>query len=449
MGLSGIEIFKKLPKTNCGKCGVPTCLAFAMKLATGQAELEACPDIGDDVKEEIGEASAPPVRTVSIGTGEKEVKLGGETVLFRHEKRFENPPAFTLLLSDKMEEPEISNKLTKFKETVFERVGVILKPTLIAVKGESGDASKYGALVEKVCNETDVGLVLMNEDVEALTQAAKSCSDRKPLIYAATKDNVETLGNLAKELSCPLAVKGNDLEELSEVADKLLGMGVKDLVLDSGARTAGKLLDDQVIIRRSALIKKYKPFGFPTIVFPCEITDNPMMEAMIACQMVAKYGSIIVLSEIEGHSLFPLLLASLNIFTDPQRPMAVEQKIYEIGAPTEDSPVMITGNFSLTYFIVSGEVDTSRVPSYLMIKDTEGLSVLTAWAAGKLGADTIAPFIKKSGIEDKIKHRKLIIPGYLAGISGELEEELPDWEILIGPREAGHLPAYLKQWSAA
>lgn len=449
MGLSGIEIFKKLPKTNCGKCGVPTCLAFAMKLATGQAELEACPDIGDDVKEEIGEASAPPVRTVSIGTGEQEVKLGGETVLFRHEKRFENPPAFTLLLSDKMEEPEISSKLTKFKETVFERVGVILKPTLIAVKGESGDASKYGALVEKVCNETNVGLVLMNEDVEALTQVAKSCSDRKPLIYAATKDNVETLGNLAKELSCPLAVKGNSLEELSEVADKLIGMGVKDLVLDSGARTAGKLLDDQVIIRRSALMKKYKPFGFPTIVFPCEITDNPMMEAMIACQMTAKYGSIIVLSEIEGHSLFPLLLASLNIFTDPQRPMAVEQKIYEIGAPAEDSPVMITGNFSLTYFIVSGEVDTSRIPSYLMIKDTEGLSVLTAWAAGKLGADTIAPFIKKSGIEDKVKHRKLIIPGYLAGISGELEEELPDWEILIGPREAGHLPAYLKQWSAA
>ena len=449
MGLSGIEIFKKLPKTNCGKCGVPTCLAFAMKLATGQAELEACPVIGDDVKEEIGEASAPPVRTVSIGTGEQEVKLGGETVLFRHEKRFENPPAFTLLLSDKMEEPEISSKLTKFKETVFERVGVILKPTLIAVKGESGDASKYGALVEKVCNETNVGLVLMNEDVEALTQVAKSCSDRKPLIYAATKDNVETLGNLAKELSCPLAVKGNSLEELSEVADKLIGMGVKDLVLDSGARTAGKLLDDQVIIRRSALMKKYKPFGFPTIVFPCEITDNPMMEAMIACQMTAKYGSIIVLSEIEGHSLFPLLLASLNIFTDPQRPMAVEQKIYEIGAPAEDSPVMITGNFSLTYFIVSGEVDTSRIPSYLMIKDTEGLSVLTAWAAGKLGADTIAPFIKKSGIEDKVKHRKLIIPGYLAGISGELEEELPDWEILIGPREAGHLPAYLKQWSAA
>ena len=448
MGLSGIEIFKKLPKTNCGKCGVPTCLAFAMKLATGQAELEACPDISDDVKAEIGEASAPPVRTVSIGIGEQEVKLGGETVLFRHEKRFENPPAFTLLISDKMEETDVSSKLTRFKEMVFERVGVFLKPAMIAVKGESGDASKYVAMVEKVCSEIDVGLVLMNQDVEALTRAAKSCSNRKPLIYAATRDNAETLGNLAKELSCPLAVKGKDLEELAEVSDKLMSMGLKDLVLDSGSRTSGKLLDDQIIIRRSALMKKFKPFGFPTIVFPCEMTDDPMMEAMIACQMTAKYGSIIVLSEIEGHSLFPLLLASLNIFTDPQRPMAVDQKIYEIGAPTENSPVLITGNFSLTYFIVSGEVDTSRVPSYLMVKDTEGLSVLTAWAAGKFGADTIAPFVKKSGIEDKIKHRKLVIPGYLAGISGELEEELPDWEILIGPREAGHIPAYLKQWSA-
>ncbi len=448
MGLSGIEIYKKLPKTNCGKCGVPTCLAFAMKLAAGQAELDACPDISDDVKEEIGEASAPPVRTVVIGTGDRAVKLGGETVLFRHEKRFENPPAFTLLLSDSMDEATIASKLGKFKETTYERVGVVLRPELVAIKGESGDATAFGALVEKVCNETDTGLVLMNEDTEALSQAAKACSDRKPLLYAATRENVETMGNLAKELSCPLAVKGNNLDELAEVSEKLIGMGLKDLVLDSGARTSGKALEDQIIIRRSALMKKFKPFGFSTIVFPCEMTDNPMKETMIACQMVAKYGGVIVLSEIEGHSIFPLLLASMNIFTDPQRPMAVEQKIYEIGAPNESSPVLITGNFSLTYFIVSGEVESSRVPSHLLVKDTEGLSVLTAWAAGKFGADTIAPFVKKSGIEDMVKHRKLVIPGYLATISGELEEELPDWEILIGPREASHLPAYLKQWSA-
>ncbi|MBC8198883.1 MAG: acetyl-CoA decarbonylase/synthase complex subunit gamma [Desulfobacteraceae bacterium] len=448
MGLSGIEIFKKLPKTNCGKCGVPTCLAFAMKLATGKAELDACPDLSEDVKEELGEASAPPVRTVVIGTGERAVKLGGETVLFRHEKRFENPPAFTLLLSDKMDEAEISAKLTKFKDTTYERVGIVLQPAMVAVKGECKDTSGFMALVENVCNNTDAGLVLMNEDVDALSRAVKSCSNRKPLIYAATRKNAETLGNLAKELSCPLAVKGNSLEELAEISEKLIKMGLKDLVLDSGARTAGKSMEDQIIIRRSALMKKFKPFGFPTIVFPCEMTDNPMKEAMIACQMIVKYGSIIILSEMKGHSIFPLLLASMNIFTDPQRPMAVEQKIYEIGATDENSPVLITGNFSLTYFIVSGEVDASHVPSYLLIKDTEGLSVLTAWAAGKFGADTIAPFVKKCGIEEKVKHRKLVIPGYLATISGELEEELPDWQILIGPREASHLPAYLKQWNA-
>jgi len=445
MGLSGIEIFKKLPKTNCGKCGVPTCLAFAMKLATGQAELDACPDIPDAVKEEIGEASAPPVRTVIIGTGDRAVKLGGETVLFRHEKRFENPPAFTLLLSDNMDEAEITTRLKKFNDTVYERVGVVLRPELVAIKAESGDASRFGTLVEKVCNETDAGLVLMNEDTEALSQVARSCSNRKPLLYAANKDNFETIGNLAKELSCPLVVKAGNLEELFKVSEKLIAMGLKDLVLDSGARSARQAFEDQIIIRRSALLKKSKPFGFPTIVFPCEMADNLMKETMIACQMTAKYGGVIVMSEIEGHSIFPLLLASMNIFTDPQRPMAVEQKIYEIGATNESSPVLITGNFSLTYFIVSGEIDSSRVPSYLLIKDTEGLSVLTAWAAGKFAADTVATFVKKSGIEEKVKHRKLVIPGYLATISGELEEELPDWEILIGPREASHLPAYLKQ----
>ncbi|MBW2545449.1 MAG: acetyl-CoA decarbonylase/synthase complex subunit gamma, partial [Deltaproteobacteria bacterium] len=404
MGLSGIEIFKKLPKTNCGKCGVPTCLAFAMKLATGQAEIESCPDISEEVKEEIGEASAPPVRTVIIGAGERAVKIGGEAFMFRHEKRFENPPVFTLFLSDKMDEETVSDRLTRFNNAVYERVGVVMRP-------------------------------------EALSRTVRACSDRKPLIYAATGKNLETLGNLALELSCPLAVKGNNLEDLAGLTERLVGMGLKDLVLDSGARTAGKTLEDQIIIRRSALMKRFKPFGFPTIVFPCEMTDDPMKEAMIACQMVAKYGSIIVLSGIEGHSIFPLLLASMNIFTDPQRPMTVEEKIYEIGPVDENSPVIITGNFSLTYFIVSGEIDSSRIPVYLLIKDTEGLSVLTAWAAGKFGADTIAPFIKRSGIEDRIKHRRIVIPGYLSSISGELEEELPGWEVLIGPREASHLPA--------
>jgi acetyl-CoA decarbonylase/synthase complex subunit gamma len=257
------------------------------------------------------------------------------------------------------------------------------------------------------------------------------------------------MGSLAKESACPLAVKGSGLDEVMAITDKLLGMGLKDLVIDSQPVNVKKALEDQVVIRRSALVKKVKQLGFSTITFPGQLTDNKMKETLIASLLIAKYAGVIVLSEMEGHNVFPLLLASLNIYTDPQRPMAVEEKVYEIGGPKEDSPVLITSNFSLTYFIVSGEVESSRIPAWLLIKDTEGLSVLTAWAAGKFAADTVAVFIKKCGIADRVKHRKLVIPGYLAGMSGELEEELPDWQILVGPREAAHLPAYLKQWSAA
>ncbi len=224
--------------------------------------------------------------------------------------------------------------------------------------------------------------------------------------------------------------------------------GINDIVIDSGSRTVRQAFEDQVIIRSAALAKKFKPLGFPTIVFPGEMTDNPMKEAVIASMFVAKYGGIIVLSDFQGESLFPLLVERLNIYTDPQRPLATTQGIYEIGGPDENSPVLITTNFSLTYFIVSGEIEASKVPSYLLVMDTEGLSVMTAWAAGKFVADAIAPFIKKSGIEDKIKHRKLIIPGYAAAESGGLEEDLSGWEIQIGPREAAHLSAYLKAWKS-
>lgn len=448
MGLSGIEIYKKLPKKNCGECGVPTCLAFAMKLATGQAELAACPYVSDEVKSEIDEASAPPIRALSIGAGERCVKLGGETVMFRHEKRFENPPGLALLLSDSMDDSTVDSKVAKFKELEFERVGLLLRPQMLALKSESGDAAKFASFVKRVMDQTDTGLVLMSDKPEVLAEAAKVSKDKKPLLYAATKDNAEAMGKLAKESACPLAVSASGLEEVMAITDKLMGMGLKDLVIDSQPATAKQALEDQVIVRRSALMKKVKQLGFPTIAFPRQMTDNTMTESLIASMLVAKYSGIIVLSEVEGHNIFPLLLTSLNIYTDPQRPMAVEEKVYEIGGPKEDSPILITSNFSLTYFIVSGEIESSRVPSWLLVKDTEGLSVLTAWAAGKLAADTVAAMVKKSEIADRVNHRKLIIPGYLAGMSGELEEELPGWQIMIGPREAAHISAYLKQWTA-
>jgi len=445
MGLTGIQIFKLLPKTNCKECGVPTCLAFAMNLAAGKVELSSCPYVSEEAKALLSEASAPPIRPLSIGSGENVVKIGGETVLFRHEKTFVNPPGLALLASDLMPEDEVNARLKKFKDLTYERVGLTLRPEMIAVKNESGDPGKFESLVKKVKADTDAALILMSEKMEALSAGVRACADRVPLIYAATDGNADALANLAKENKCPLAIKGGSVETLSQLSDKLTATGLKDLVLDPGSRTLRRAFEDQVFIRRAALIQKNRSLGFPTITFPCEMTKDPMKEALIAATFVAKYAGIVVLSDFHGESLFPLLVERLNIYTDPQRPMMMQQGIYPIGNPTDESPVLITTNFSLTYFIVSGEIESSRVPSWLLVMDTEGLSVLTAWAAGKFVGDAIGGFIKKSGITEKVKHRRVVIPGAVAAVSGDLEEELgKDWEVKIGPREAAHLTAYLK-----
>jgi len=448
MALTGIEIFKFLPKTNCGECGVPTCLAFAMKLAARQVELDECPYVSDEAKSTLEEAAAPPIRVVSIGSGEDVFKVGGETVLFRHEKTFINPPGIAVQITDAMSDEEISSRLKNYADLQYERVGLNLKPDLVAVKSTNGDAGKMEALVKKAKGEGVKKFILISKDAAVLSAALNHCADDKPLLYAADKENVESLGNLAKEKSCPLAVYGENLDEVTSLTEKLTGMGLKDLVIDSGARDVKRLLEDQVAARRSAL-ESFRPLGFPTITFPCEMTGDPMKETLIAGTLVAKYAGIIVLSDLQGHSLFPLLVERMNIYTDPQRPMATTEGIYEINNPTKESPLIITSNFSLTYFIVSGEVESSRVPCWMLIKDTEGLSVLTGWAAGKFVADAIAPFVKKCGIEEKINHKTLVIPGAAASISGELEEELPGWNIQIGPREAAYLAPLLKNWKAA
>ena len=444
MALTGIQIFKLLPKTNCGKCGIPTCLAFAMNLAAGKAELAACPFVSEESKAQLMEASAPPIRPVTIGTGATAFKIGGETVMFRHEKKFENPTGIAVLVTDRMSEGEIAARIERFNKNIYVRVGLKLHADAVAIKSESGNPAKFAALVEMVTKTTDGGLILMSEKPEVLAAGLKICAVRKPLIYAATKANAEEVAKLAKENSCPVAIKGANLEEVAELTGILNQAGIKDIVIDSEARTVKQAFQNEVIARGSALQKKFKPLGYPTITFPCEMTDHPMKEAMIASMLVAKYAGIVVLSDLKGEVLFPLLVERLNIFTDPQRPLATTPGIYEINNPNENSPVLITTNFSLTYFIVSGEIETSKVPSYLLIMDTEGLSVLTAWAAGKFGADLMSAFVKKSGIGDKVRNHRLIIPGYSASESGGLEEDLKGWEILVGPREGSHIPAYLR-----
>jgi acetyl-CoA decarbonylase/synthase complex subunit gamma len=438
-----------LPKTNCGECGFPTCLAFAMRLAAGQAELESCPSVSEEAKAKLSEASAPPIRLVTVGAGDKAFRVGEEQVLFRHEKTFYNPCGFALLIEDSMNDKEIDEKIEQFKGSQFERIAQLLRADLVAIKNSSRDVSKFAELVKKISDSLDFPLILMSEKAEALRAGLSHCADKKPLLCAAKKDNYESLAALAKENNCPLVVSDESMEGLIELSDKISGLGVKDLVLDPSSRKPASTLRDFVYIRRSALRQKLRSLGYPVIAFPAEESSESLEEAVIAAVYVAKYGGIIVLRSLEPWKALPLFVLRQNIYTDPQQPMQVEEKVYALNNPEETSPVLLTTNFSLTYFIVSGEVEASKVPSWLCVMDVEGLSVLTAWAAGKFVPEKIAPFIKKSGIQDKIKHRTLIIPGYVAQISGELEDEMGDnWKVQVGTREAGDIPAFLKQWKA-
>jgi acetyl-CoA decarbonylase/synthase complex subunit gamma len=444
MALTGIQIFKLLPKTNCKECGVPTCLAFAMNLASGKAELDACPYVSEEAREKLAEASAPPIRPVKIGQGVRQLTVGGETVQYRHEKTFYNPPGLAALVPSDMAADELNAKLKTWNAFQFERVGLNLRPELVALKDVGGDKAAFAEKAKTIAETSEFNLILMTDDPEVMKAGIEACGFKRPLLYAATEGNVDAMGALAKENDLPLAVKGESLEGLASLSDKLSGMGLKDLVIDPGSREINQSFLDMLAVRRAALKDLNRSVGFPTIAFPCEMASNIDMETLIGAMFVAKYGGIVVFSDFQGENLFPLLLERLNIYTDPQRPMTVTEGIYEIGNPDENSPVMVTTNFALTYFIVSGEIEGSRVPSWLLIKDSEGLSVMTAWAAGKFAGDDVGMFVKKSGIADKVKHQELVIPGYAAAIAGDVEEELPGWTITVGPREAAHIPGFLR-----
>lgn len=446
---SGIEILKLLPKTNCKDCGQPTCLAFAMNLASGKVELDACPHISDEGREALSESSAPPIREVTIGTSDEKVTIGGETVLFRHDKTFFHTPGLAVLVTDAMADDEVDGRLKRLKELKYDRVGLTLGAELAAVESVSGDKEKFIALVKKAKDAAIGGIILISMDPDIMDAALTEVASDKPLIYAATKDNLDAMGDLALKHKCPLAVKADSISELSELTVKLEAKGVKDLMIDPGSPDAKQALEDQTKIRRLALGKE-KSLGFPTITLPAKMTDDYMKEMLIASLYISKYAGIIVLSDIRGEGLFPLLLERLNIYTDPQRPMMTDEGVYPINGPDDNSPLLVTSNFSLTYFIVSGEIEASRVPAHLLILDTEGLSVLTAWAAGKFAGDLIAALVKKTSLKDKLTNKKIIIPGYAAVISGELEEDLgTDWEVIVGPREAVHIPRFLKDFTGA
>jgi len=439
MGLTGLDIFKQLPKTNCKDCGQATCLAFAMQIASGKAGLDGCPHVSAAAKEALESASAPPVALVKIGTGDKEVKLGNETVLFRHDKRFEHQSAITITVNDT---EDVATKVQAINKLVFDRVGMLFSVNMVAVINASGDAAKFADAVKVAQENSNFALALCTEDVAAMEKALEVAGSNKPLIYAATAANYEAMTELAKKYDCPLAVKGTDLNDLAEVSEKVAALGCKQLILDSGAREVNKMLADQTQIRRLAINKRFRPFGYPTIAIVT--SDDPVQAILDASVYISKYAGVVVLNTADPADILPLITLRLNIYTDPQKPIAVEAKLYAVGEPGPDAPVFITTNFSLTYFCVQGDVEASRIAGYILPVDSDGTSVLTAWAAGKLTPDSITELIKKSGIEDKVSHRKLILPGGVAVLSGKLAE-VSGWEVLVGPYDSGGIPSFLKQ----
>lgn len=442
MGLTGLEIFKLLPKKNCKECGQPTCLAFAMSMAAGKAGLDACPYVDATAREALDSAAAPPVALVKIGTGEKLLEIGNETVLFRHDKRFEHPTGIAVEVLDTLSADEVKAKVAAINKLVFDRVGQIHEVSLVAVVNASGDAAKFADAAKLVADNTKYPLVLITSDVAAMEKALEATAAGKPLAYAADATNYEAMTALAKKFEVPLGVKGANLEDLAGLVEKIVALGWKQLVIDSGAREVAQVLADQTQIRRLAINKRFRPLGYPTITFASNA--DLMQEAINAGVYIAKYAGIVVLSTADPAIVLPLITLRLNIYTDPQKPIAVECKIYEVGNPGPDAPVFITTNFSLTYFCVAGDTESSRVPAYIIPIDTDGISVLTAWAAGKLTPESIADTMVKLDIASKVNHKKIIMPGHVAVLSGKTQE-LTGWEVIVGPRESSGISSFLKQ----
>ncbi len=458
MALSGIQIYKLLPQTNCQDCDYPTCLAFAMKLAAKQADLDKCPHASDEAREKLAESAAPPVRLVTLSADGHKVESGNEIVLFRHEKQFFNPAGIFIRVYDDQPLDEIKAEVEEAMSYSVEYVGMDLSLDGIAVQAASeGTEEQFAQAVKAVLEASQVPLILIAQDPAVMEAGLSAVGDSQPevqpLIYGATGETWESFADLAQEYEAPMALRAESLSALADLTQKVKEAGVEQIVLDPGVRDLKSMLALNTLIRRMAIEETFRPLGFPLINFPSECAaessaDDEGMVSIAATQAISKYGGFVVLDRFSPATVYPLLVLRTNIYTNPQEPIQVEPGVYEINEPGPDSPLMVTTNFSITYFSVANEVDGSGIPSWLLVADAEGMSVLTAWAAGEFDAERIAKGVKSTNIADKVEHRKLIIPGHVSVLLGELEEELPDWEILVGPREAVDLTGYLKLWSA-
>jgi acetyl-CoA decarbonylase/synthase complex subunit gamma len=441
MALTGIQIYKLLPQTNCKECDFPTCLAFAMKLAAKQVELAKCPYVSEESAAQLAEAAAPPVRPITIQSNGHEVKGGNEVVMFRHNKRFFSPPGLFIRVYDDQPAAEIQAKIKPVDEYVVDYVGMELSMGGIAIQQRGGD---FVAAIKAVREATSLPLILIGSP-DVLKSGIENLGDGDiPLLCSATVDNWEVMADLALEKNVPLAVEAGNIDEIVDLAEKLEGKGVKDLVLAPTQRTLIGTLTANTTMRRMALKENFRQLGYPIINFPGDCGD-PVREITLAMQAIGKYSSFIVMDYFDPANAYALLVLRANIYTDPQEPIQVTPGIYEINDPGPEDPFLVTTNFSITYFSVANEVESMGLPAWLLVTDSEGMSVLTAWAAGKFDAEIIAKDAKRFKADEKVTKKRIVLPGHTAVLSGELEEELPDWEVKVGPKEAVDLPAFMKE----
>ena len=440
MALSGLDIFKLLPKTNCGDCGVPTCMAFAMKLAQKKSELKECPHASEEAKTTLGAAAEPPIRLVKIG-GANALEIGNETVMFRHEKTFFHQTGIAIKLRTSEGRERLSQKIKEAEDHCVERVGEEMRIDLFFLSHDTEEKEDFLAAIELVKKNSSKGLILDCRDKKAIKAGIELLKEDRPAILLQTDLTDEDI-ELAKANNASLILTADAFENLECQVQKAREAGVNDLILNLESQSMRDQLQNNTILRRSALKKNFKPFGYPLFsrLQGEDVFDLTARASVLLC----KYGSLIVLPEYSKAMLYTLFTLRQNIYTDPQKPIQVEPKVYAIGEPTPDSPVFVTTNFSLTYFIVSGEIENSGISAHLVVTDVEGQSVLTAWAAGKFVGETIAKFIKETGLEDQVKTRKIVIPGFVSPISGDLEDHLPGWEVIVGPREASDIPSFVK-----
>ena len=435
MALTGLQIQKLLPQTNCKECGSNTCMAFAMKLASKKANLAECPYASDEAKQVLGAASEPPVKGVKIGNA----TLGEETVFYRHEKTFVNKPIIAVNIDD--DNSEFDAIAAKIKEYQLERVGEVLTVEAVALTQKTLDSQSYANLAKKLNQATGLPLILRGSD-EAIEKAAQEITGTASVISGVTLENADKMRELAQANGCIIAVAADDVDGIREVTAKLKADGFNNLIIDFKTYSLSESFQINSIARKAALKNSEKALGYASLKFIDTGDANQDMTA--AVNEIVKFGGIIVMPSFDAAQLVTLMSLRQNIYTDPQKPIQVEPKLYAIGEPDRNSPIFLTTNFSLTYFLVSGEIENSGVNAWLLIPECEGMSVLTAWAAGKFSGAKIASFAKEIELEKQVDTREIIIPGYVSQISGELEEELPGFKVIVGPGESADIESFVK-----